>query len=216
MHRRMKIKVCGMNNLDNLLALESLGLDYFGFICYSKSPRHFDLFSMPSFQNTKKVGVFVNEEVGEVVELQSQFQLDAVQLHGDEDVDYITRLKSKLPNGVDIFKAISIIEKEDISKVTLFENVVDLIILDTKTKLRGGSGEKFDWRLLDYYDYETPFLLSGGIQEDDVKQVSALYEKYDKMLGVDINSKFEVEPGLKDEIKVKRFIKNIKNYAVRG
>ena len=214
--REIKIKVCGMNNLENLSVIERLNPDYFGFIFFPKSPRNFDRFSIPSFQNTKKVGVFVNEEIGEIVELQNQFQLNAVQLHGDEDVDYVNQLKSKLLDSVEIFKAISVIEEEDFKKITPFENVVDLIILDTKTKLRGGSGEKFDWRLLDNYNSDIPFLLSGGIQQGDAEQVSELYDKYDKMLGLDINSKFEIEPGLKDKIKVERFIKNIENYAVRG
>ena len=205
----MKIKICGMNNLDNLSRLEPLKPDYFGFIFFSKSPRNFDRFAISDFKNTRKVGVFVNESIEEIVKLQSQFQLGAIQLHGDEDGDYVTQLRSKLPDGVDIFKAISVIEKVDFKKVAPFENNVDVIILDTKTKLRGGSGEKFDWRLLDYYNSSIPFLLSGGIQESDAEQISGLYYKYDKMLGVDINSKFEIEPGFKDNIKVERFINRI-------
>lgn len=207
----MKIKVCGMNNLDNLSALERFKPDYFGFIFFPKSPRHFDRFAIPEFQNIKKVGVFVNEDISEIVQLQNQFQLDAIQLHGDEDVDYVNELKSKLPQSVEVYKAISIREKEDFYKIVPFENVVDMIILDTKTKLRGGSGEKFDWRLLDNYNSDIPFLLSGGIQESDAEQISKLYGKYDKMLGVDINSKFEIEPGLKDKIKVERFMYEIKS-----
>ena len=207
----MKIKICGMNNLENLSSLERLKPDYFGFIFYPKSPRNFDRFSIPNLDHIKKAGVFVNEPVSDIVKLQNQFRLEAIQLHGDEHREYIKELKSELPEGVELFKAISIFDKEDFKKISPFENLVNLVILDTKSKQRGGSGKKFDWRLLDHYNSSVPFLLSGGIEESDAKKVSELYNTYDKMLGVDINSKFETSPGFKDETKVEHFISDIKS-----
>jgi phosphoribosylanthranilate isomerase len=212
----MKIKICGMNNLNNLSALESLKPDYFGFIFYPKSPRNFKGFQLPNFKDIKKVGVFVNESIARITKLQKEFQLDAIQLHGDETKEDVLNLKSKLPPEIEIFKAISINDKEDFKKVTYFEDKVDIFILDTKTKLRGGSGKKFEWHLLEYYNSKTPFLLSGGIQENDAYTVMEVFNTYDNMLGVDINSKFEVSPGLKDKTKIEKFIKNINEYAVRG
>jgi len=205
----MKIKICGMNNLDNLSRLEALKPDYFGFIFYAKSPRNFNRFSIPEFENTKTVGVFVNEEILEVIKLQKEFQLDAIQLHGDENEGYCLQLKSKLPNGIELFKAISIKDKADFNTISNYERGVDVIILDTKTNLRGGSGKKFNWNLLDHFKSTIPFLLSGGIDENDAENLCNLYNLYDQMLGVDINSKFEMAPGLKDNIKVERFINRI-------
>ncbi len=211
----MKIKICGMNNLENLSALEMLKPDYFGFICYPKSPRNFARFALPHFEYSKKVGVFVNEDIYQILKLQNQFQLDAIQLHGDEQDDYVFQLKSQLPQGVEIFKAISISTKEDFKKVLPYESSVNLIILDTKTELRGGSGQKFNWNLLDHYDSSLPFLLSGGIRDVDAENIVDLFKSHDKMHGVDINSKFEIEPGLKDKTKVERFINSIEKYADR-
>jgi len=207
----MKIKICGMNNPENLFELERLKPDYFGFIFYLKSPRNFDRFLIPGFAHTKKVGVFVNETISDLAELQSQFKLEAVQLHGDEDQHYIKDLKMKLPDNIEVFKAISVYDKEDLKTISAFEDLVDLIILDTKTKQRGGSGRKFDWKVLEHYTASIPFLLSGGIGVEDAQKVCEVFHQHDKMLGVDINSKFEIEPGLKDKTKVERFINEIKS-----
>ena len=136
-----------MNNIENLSALERLKPDYFGFIFYPNSPRNFDRFLLPHFEKTKKAGVFVNEKITEIIKLQRQFGLEAIQLHGDENKAYIVNLKSQLPSGIEIFKAVAVFVKNDFKKVLQFEDLVDVIILDTKTKLRGGSGEKFDWEV---------------------------------------------------------------------
>ncbi|RRO15242.1 phosphoribosylanthranilate isomerase [Flavobacteriaceae bacterium 14752] len=206
----MIVKVCGMTNVDNLKAIAAAMPDYFGFIFYEKSPRAIKIKTLPKFKNIQKVGVFVNATHDYILKNQQQYKLNGVQLHGEEDISYVKALKEKLPNDIKIFKAISVENASDFKAISSYENYVDMIVLDTKTKLKGGSGKQFDWNLLNYYDAEIPFLLSGGISKNDANKVLELQKTHPKMIGVDINSKFEIKPGLKDVNKVNTFIKNIK------
>lgn len=200
-----------MNNLENLKAISVFKPDYIGFIFYDKSPRNFTLEALPNFKVTKKIGVFVNEDITAIAKQQKILQLHGIQLHGKESQDYILNLKKMIPSEVEIFKAISIENQEDFIQIRTYENLVDLIILDTKTPLKGGSGKQFNWNLLQHYNADIDYLLSGGISVNDVDELKKIHKKHPKMKGVDINSKFELQPGLKSVEKVQSFINNIKN-----
>lgn len=206
----MTVKVCGMTDLDNLQSIASANPDYFGFIFYDKSPRELKIKTLPNFNSTKKIGVFVDAPCDIISKYQQDYKLDGVQLHGKEDENYVKKLKTQLPNEIKVLKAISVIEASDFHSIKQYEGLVDLIILDTKSELRGGSGKQFDWNLLEYYTTTLPFLLSGGISADDADEVLKLEQKYPQMKGVDINSKFELKPGLKAVNKVSRFINTLK------
>lgn len=206
----MKVKVCGLNNPANILNLEKAGIDLFGFIFYKKSPRYYNkaldhaiIREMPF--KIRKVGVFVNENEYEIVNSAATYSLDYIQLHGDES----TQLCKQLQCDFRVIKAFSVAEKLDIEKLKRYQEVCDYFLFDTKSKLRGGSGHKFDWRLLDEYNLDKPFFLSGGIANDDADVIRNL--QHPKLAGIDINSRFEIVPGTKDVELVKEFIKEIKH-----
>ncbi len=206
----MKVKICGINDIDSMKALSGLQPDYFGFIFYQKSPRFFSLSALPELSDTKKVGVFVDADTDYIVRKKVDLGLDVIQLHGNESSDYILKLKSELQDSIEIFKAISISTEKDFEIISQYQELVDLFILDTKTPLKGGSGKQFDWDLLQHYPVEKPFLLSGGIGPDDAEAVLEIYKRHPLMAGVDINSKFEISPGLKSVKDVQNFLKTIK------
>lgn len=228
----MIIKVCGMRDPENIAQVQNLGIDLMGFIFYPKSPRYVQQIPTnagiipdkpslnssvlnPETESQKKVqtvGVFVNDMPQNIVTRVYNYKLDYVQLHGDESAIMIDNLKSTLipdiaPN-IKIIKALSIHTKEDLERWKKYEGHVDLLLFDTKCKCVGGSGEQFDWSILEHYDGNTPFLLSGGIGPDDAEKV--LNFKHPKCVGIDINSRFEVEPALKDVAKLRHFIEAIR------
>ena len=208
----MKIKVCGMKNPQNINDLTALNPDFIGFIFYEKSPRFCanklkNLDFIP--KNIKKVGVFVNETAEKISETVQQYDLDVIQLHGAETPEFCKSLKQKLQD-VKITKAINIENVLDVEKTKMYDSdCCDYFLFDTKTHLHGGSGIKFDWWTLNWYDGDIPFFLSGGISIDDAAKIKEIY--HDLLHGIDINSKFEIEPGLKDIEKVKNFITQLKN-----
>jgi len=232
----MKVKVCGMRNADNVRQVAELGVDMMGFIFYPKSPRYFkesedEFFVFPRTEadkDVKRVGVFVNETF-ENIEIQTiRLGLDAVQFHGNESPDFcknfqemhedflFTQLKPWFEEqGIEVstkpfklIKAISVATAEDIQKYKEYVGAVDLFLFDTKCKTIGGSGQQFDWSVLDQYDGDTPFLLSGGIGPDDAELIKNFH--HPKCVGIDLNSKFEIEPGLKDVNKLKKFLEKVK------
>ncbi|TWP30597.1 phosphoribosylanthranilate isomerase [Apibacter muscae] len=209
----MKIKVCGMKHPENIQQLIQLPIDFMGLIFYSKSPRYVvelnpkHLSNLPS--HIKKVGVFVNAELQEVENRVKEYSLDYVQLHGKETVEYIKELRIKVPN-LRIIKAFSIAEIEDIEKTEEYEEVCDYLLFDTKTPQHGGSGKKFDWTILNNYKGETPFFLSGGISLEDTEEIQKIQHK--KLYALDLNSKFELKPGLKDIKQLDKFLNKIKRY----
>ena len=207
----MVVKVCGMTDEANLLAIAIARPDYFGFIFYDKSPRSITGQSLPTLEGIKKIGVFVDAPLEQISQRQTQFSLNGIQLHGKEDIEYIEALKTQLPGEVTIFKAISVYDANDIKSVNDFDNYVDVIILDTKTPLKGGSGKQFDWDLLQYYQAELPFLLSGGISAEDADELFKLKSRFPQMIGVDVNSKFETRPGLKQVDQTISFINKLKS-----
>ncbi len=212
----MKIKVCGMRNPENIAAIAALPIDYMGFIFYERSQRYVagatgfnPLENLNGLKPIAPVGVFVNVEIDVILSKVIDYQLDAVQLHGNETNDFIKKLRHNITLGkrntpLQIFKAISILEKNDFEKIHDYPDA-DFLLLDTKTPQHGGSGQKFDWSLLENITFPKPFFLSGGINEDDVEAIKQL--KINNLYGIDINSKFEIEPALKDVEKVKRFVK---------
>lgn len=203
----MIVKVCG--NAKNISEVALLKPDLMGFIFYDKSPRHAcgvnpdEIISLAS--DIKRVGVFVNASEEYILSTCQRYGLHAVQLHGSESPDFCLRLKDR---GFGVYKAIGILDKEDMEAVKRYDGSADMIVLDTKTERHGGSGVKFDWSLLDQYPLKIPYLLSGGISHEDADFLSASI--YPWMAGVDINSRFEVSPGFKDISLLTSFINKIR------
>jgi phosphoribosylanthranilate isomerase len=209
----MKIKVCGMRAVENIKAVSALPIDYMGFIFYEKSPRYVSNF--PSLQDlesfgtrVKRVGVFVNADLEFVVSKVLENQLDIAQLHGKETVEYISELKFMLPH-LGIWKAFSVDETFDFKVTKAYEKCADMFLFDTKSPQHGGAGIKFDWSILAKYQGEKPFILAGGITENDTEAIKNLKSQFPSLFGLDLNSKFEILPALKDVEKLKRFIFSI-------
>lgn len=201
----MKIKVCGLNNKTDLLSLSQLNIDFFGFIFYKKSPRFFLDNPVDLNKELNNVGVFVNESIKKVTNVVESLSLKYVQLHGDEDVNYCNQIQKKCK----VIKAFRVDKEINIDLIKKYYNCCDLILFDTFTKKYGGSGKKFDWDLLMNSKIEKNFILSGGINFDDIEKINYLKSKSSFFYGVDINSKFEFEPGKKDIKKIEEFLKNI-------
>ena len=208
------IKVCGMREPDNIRAVEALGIDMMGFIFWPKSSRYVS--QRPDYlpKHVKRVGVFVDEDPEQVKRLAADYALDLIQLHGSESPDYIRTLKT--PSSINpltssIIKAFSIATADDLAKTKDYESLVDYFLFDTKGPSVGGNGEKFDWNVLSAYDGSTPFLLSGGIGPDDAEvltsHLSPLTSK--KCIGIDLNSRFELSPGLKDITALRKFLNEL-------
>ena len=198
----MKVKVCGMRDADNIREVEALGIDMMGFIFWPKSSRYVS--ERPNYMPTKckRVGVFVDEDIEQVKRTADEYQLDMIQLHGHERPDYIRQL-----SGRKVIKAFNIATSADLEATKPYEGIVDYFLFDTKGKSVGGNGAKFDWTVLADYVGETPFLLSGGIGPDDAARIRSFH--HSQLAGIDLNSRFEITPGLKDINKLKEFIKAI-------
>ena len=197
-----------MKYKDNIELVANLQPDYLGFIFYQKSKRHFDG-EMPTLPTAiKKVGVFVNEEVSVINDLIKKYDLKGVQLHGDESAHFCSELKASSKTGLEIIKAFAISEKFDFSMLKNYMLVCDYFLFDTKGKERGGNGTLFDWELLEQYPFDKPFFLSGGIGLDEADRIAAFLESplSNYCYAIDVNSKFESEPGLKKVQELKKFI----------
>ncbi|MGE0561531.1 MAG: phosphoribosylanthranilate isomerase [Flavobacteriales bacterium] len=200
----MIVKVCGLNDAKNCLAIDKLKPDLVGMIFYKKSPRYIGE-TVLTKTKTKKVGVFVNATLGEILSAVEKHKLSYVQLHGNEP---IVLAKALQENGIKIIKYFGIDNTIDNEKMTEWERYSTYFVFDTKGKQFGGIGAKFDWDLLNDYQLNTPFLLAGGITLEDVAAVKKI--NHPAFVGVDINSKFELEPGIKNIEHVKQFIDAIK------
>ena len=200
----MKLKVCGMKFSENISEIESLKPDFMGFIFYKKSKRFFNESKLILNDKINRVGVFVNQETNEVIDIIKKYKLDYVQLHGDEDVRYCLSIKSICK----VIKVFKIDDTFDFDKIKKFENVSDYYLFDTKTNLHGGSGMKFDWEILKKYNSKKKFFLSGGISEDDIVEIKKI-KKIHPIIGIDINSKFELPNLKKDRAKIKSLIDKI-------
>ncbi len=201
----MLLKVCGMRDEANIKGLIALTPDFIGFIFYPKSKRFVGKnFIMPLVPiSIKKVGVFVNEALPNLLSLVKKYELDFVQLHGNETVEYVNEVKM---NGIKILKVFSVSDVLPIQSMKKYLSLVDYFLFDTKTPEYGGSGRKFDWSILKQYDLNKPFFLSGGVALSDVDDIQDLNLK--NLIAIDVNSKFENSPGNKNlalvkELKVK-------------
>ena len=203
----MMIKVCGMREADNIREVETLGIDMMGFIFWPKSSRYVS--QRPDYlpKRVKRVGVFVDEEPEQVRRLAGEYGLDYIQLHGHETPEVISYLRTPALPHPRIIKAFNISTAEDLLQTKPYEGLVDYFLFDAKGKSVGGNGEKFNWDVLEAYQGSTPFLLSGGIGPDDAERVNAFY--HPKCIGIDLNSRFELTPGLKDIAKLREFITNL-------
>ncbi len=203
------IKICGMKYPDNIVEVGSLLPDYMGFIFWEKSARYFDG-TMPDLpKSIKKVGVFVNESTEVILAKAQKYNLQAIQLHGQESVAFCSDLKSKMDASIEIIKVFSVSDSFDFRVLEAFETVCDYFLFDTKGKLPGGNGTTFDWKVLENYPSTKPFFLSGGIGIEEIKSIQEISKTNLPIYAIDINSKFEIESGLKNEEKLKRFINNL-------
>ena len=202
----MQLKICGMNQ--NTAEVAALKPDYLGFIFWQPSKRHFKG-EMPAIPHgIKKVGVFVNASIAYIVGKVSEFNLVAVQLHGNETAAFCASLRAHL-DTIEIIKAFSINDAYDFSELTPFENLCDFYLFDTKGKLPGGNGLAFDWKVLKNYPSSKPYFLSGGISLEEIEKLKQFFKTPESNYchAIDVNSKFEIEPGLKDVEKLIKFKK---------
>ncbi len=206
----LKIKVCGLVEPENIEQVCHLGPDFVGYIFYRDSKRYVGdkpdpaIFKIPP-QGTRKVGVFVNEKIEEVLRVFEVLTLDLVQLHGDESPGYCHDLKQA---GIPVIKAISPLKARQNRMMEEYSPGIRYFLFDTPSQQYGGTGRKFDWSLLENIAMPAPFLLSGGIGPGDEVRIKEI--RQDHMFGVDISSRFECDPGVKDVTLLERFIKEIR------
>ncbi len=217
----------------NIKEVAQLGIDWIGLIFYPKSSRYVtmvpsmsglipdratstDCFQQSTNSQFKKVGVFVDDTPQNIITRVVNYNLDIIQLHGDETTTMIRNLRHTIdPDihpGIQFIKAISVTTPEDIDRYKEYENDVDYFLFDTKCETVGGSGKHFDWDVMQRYNGKKPFLLSGGIGPDDAEAVRKFC--HPKCIGIDLNSKFEISPAIKDVSALKKFITKIKNQTI--
>lgn len=224
------VKVCGMRSPDNIRAVAQLPVDMMGFIFYPQSSRYVGMTTshtglLPDRadealgevmsggeRHIRKVGVFVDATVQDIITRIVGFRLDGVQLHGSEPPTFIRNLRSTVVPDICprliIMKAVSIDSAADFNQCRQYEGVADMFVFDTRCPGHGGSGEQFDWSLLQCYHGSTPFLLSGGIGETDARRISEI--RHPQFAGVDLNSRFETAPAVKDTDSISRFIRQLR------
>lgn len=230
MNRDLIIKVCGMRDANNINDVSNLSINWMGFIFYPKSPRYVRQISsnagiIPDYsslemknadendaERIQRVGVFVDDMPQNIVTRVFNYHLDIVQLHGSESPVMIDNLRRTIDpdirKGIKIMKAISVKSEEDIQRCKEYYGHVDYFLFDTKTPMKGGSGEQFDWSVLQSYEGTTPFLLSGGIGPEDASRVRAF--SHPRCIGIDINSRFEEEPAFKNVNMLRKFISEVR------
>lgn len=227
----MIIKVCGMREPENIRAVEELGVDMIGFIFVPQSKRYVRMISsnagiLPDYADERqnetsaagkkaplRVGVFVDDMPQNIITRIYNYNLDYVQLHDDESAVMIDNLRRSVDpdihKGLKIIKAISVASENDVKRWREYEGHADMLLFDTKGDEAGGNGRHFDWELLNAYDGNIPFLLSGGIDIDDALEIRKINNPM--FAGVDINSRFETEPAVKDVEKIRNFIRLLKD-----
>ena len=202
----MKLKVCGMREKKNIISLTDLKPNYIGFIFWISSTRYVDQ-STPSLPEAiKKTGVFVDATIDFIKSMVQNHQLKAVQLHGEETPDYCSIIQKF---GVEVIKSFSIKDQFDYNKINIYEDYCDYYLFDTKGKLPGGNGYAFDWTLLNAYPSEKPFFLSGGIGPNELIKIKDLINTSLPVYAIDVNSKFEYSPGLKNIDLIRQFKKQL-------
>ena len=204
----MQVKICGMRNPENIAELIKLDIDYIGYIFYDKSLRNVTQnLNVKIPNNIKKVGVFVNESITNIRTKITEYQLDVVQLHGDESPEFCRELQEL---KILVMKAFSVHDAFDFTQLDAYVANCDMFLFDSKGEQRGGNGTTFNWEILMRYKYETPFLLSGGIGLGHIDDVLQL--KIPNMIGIDVNSGFEIVSGIKDIEKVKIMVDKIRGH----
>lgn len=209
----MKIKVCGVKEGENVLEVAALSPDYIGFIFYGNSPRFAIGLSYTYTEKIpkgiKKVGVFVNVTKDVIEEYATIHKLDSIQLHGEESPELCRNLQRI---GLEVIKAVKVPEnvgKDFFKSLEKYKDHVDLFLFDTAGRNPGGNGRKFDWKMLQQYDLDTPYLISGGIGPDDLEDLKKGLPA--GCIGIDVNSKFEITPGVKDIDKLSKFINELRD-----
>lgn len=204
---QVKLKICGMKVPENILQVTALQPDYMGFIFYKASKRYVDVLSAEFVKTLpmaiKKTGVFVDEDVDVILKLVVTYGLGAVQLHGSESSQYCAELKQKLPAAVEVIKAFGIDEQFDFAQLEAYVPYADYFLFDTQTPAHGGSGKTFNWNLLSRYTLDKPYFLSGGIGLESAEELEKINDK--RLYAIDVNSRFELEPGLKNIDKLNDF-----------
>lgn len=211
----MIVKVCGMRDPENIREVAALGVDWIGLIFFAGSPRSIinneplptvnSNRQHPNYQlSIKKVGVFVDATFEELTRTATLFRLDYLQLHGNETPEDCHALQKR---GYSLIKAFRIATAEDFKQTAGYEGRVDYFLFDTKSDRYGGSGKPFDWSVLEAYQGKTPFLLSGGIRPESAEAIRSF--QHPRFAGIDLNSGFEIEPGLKDVGKLKEFLSDL-------
>lgn len=207
--KSLQFKICGMKYSENIEAIAEIQPNYLGFIFWENSKRRFDLEEIPQLDSRiKKVGVFVDAKMNEIIARKNQFDLDVIQLHGNESVAFCEELKKQ---NIKIIKAFSINNQFDFSKLKQYIHYVDYFLFDTKGKLPGGNGITFDWQVLENYSFEIPYFLSGGIGNTELEAIKIfLKTKAGKnCVAIDVNSRFELKSGYKNENKLRKFKKSL-------
>ncbi|GAA5090672.1 phosphoribosylanthranilate isomerase [Chryseobacterium ginsengisoli] len=204
-----KLKVCGLTRLDQIQELISMNTDFLGFIFYEKSLRyvlnHLSLEEILKIEHQGKVGVFVNESIDKIVEISQKANLNFIQLHGDEDENFTLELRKKLNPEIEIIKVIRIgVQKSEQIQKTINQQstTINYLLFDTDSTAFGGTGQQFDWNLLNEIEIPLPYFLSGGISLDNIHQLSTIKHQ---PFSLDINSKFEIEPGMKNLNQIEKF-----------
>ena len=199
----MKIKICGMKYSENILEVSQLLPDYLGFIFWKKSSRYF-VGEIPEINKSiKKVGVFVYATLEDIISKIKKYDLNVIQLHGNESPEFCRNLKME---NIEIIKVFSVNDDFNFSVVEPFENTCDYFLFDAKGKLPGGNGITFNWQILQHYKLTKPFFLSGGIGLEEIENIKNLNLP---IYAIDVNSKFEIESGLKNTELLKSFKKQI-------
>ncbi len=209
LQQQFRLKVCGLTKTEQIHELISLGTDFLGFIFYEKSPRyalnHLTLNHISTITHPEKVGVFVNEKAENILETVEKSKLNLIQLHGNEKTDLIYELRKKMGPEVKIIKVIRIGDQkvEELQKIIdHHQKNIDYFLFDTDSSAFGGTGKTFDWNLLNDLEISLPYFLSGGISLENIEEIKRLKQK---PFAVDINSRFETKPGIKDVEKIKKF-----------
>jgi len=188
----MKLKICGMKYSGNIQEIAQLRPDYLGFIFYEKSERYFDGKLPKIDKSIQKIGVFVNATLEEILEKIKHYDLQLIQLHGNETPEFCLLLKQ---SNVTIIKAFSVDDDFDFKVIQPYESVCDYFLFDTKGEKPGGNGTVFNWEILLDYPSQKPFFLSGGISLGDIEKIKKMNLP---IYAIDVNSKFEIKPGLKN------------------
>jgi len=207
----MNLKVCGLTNTDQIRELVSMNVDFLGFIFYEKSLRyvlnHLTPAEINSINHSGKVGVFVNEKVEEIAEIAERSGLNFIQLHGDENENFINNLRNILKPEIKIIKVLRIGSQPNNLQVTInHAQSADYFLFDTDSTAFGGTGKTFHWRILNDLEITKPYFLSGGISLENAQEIS---EIKNQPFALDINSKFEIEPGTKDLEKIKHLYEKL-------